>query len=278
MCKVLKVSRSGFYAWARRGESERARADRKLSSRIRQIHDESRETYGSPRIHAKLRRGGHHHGRKRVARLMREGGIRAKAGRKFRVRTTDSNHSLPVAPDLVERQFTARGPNELWVSDITYIPTGEGWLYLASIVDVFSRRVVGWAMEAHMRSSLVLSALSMALRSRRPHAGLVHHSDRGSQYAAMAYRDMLETHGIQSSMSRAGDCYDNALKESFFHTLKVECVHGSSFATRADARAAVFEYLEVFYNRERLHSALGFLTPLEFEAAHAASDLRDDAA
>ena len=270
MCKVLRVSRSGFYAWARRGESPRACADRELSAEIRQVHEDSRETYGSPRVHAQLRRKGQRCSRKRVARLMRESGIRAKAGRKFRVRTTDSNHDLPVAANLVDRQFRADAPNELWVSDITYIPTGEGWLYLASIVDVFSRRVVGWSMEAHMRTSLVLAALTMALRDRRPDRGIVHHSDRGSQYASMAYHAVLDDHGIVPSMSRAGDCYDNALKESFFHTLKVECVHGRSFATRDQARAAVFDYVETFYNRERLHSALGFMSPDEFEAAHAA--------
>lgn len=271
MCQVLGVSRSGFYAWARRAESARARADRELVDAIRDIHHKSRRTYGSPRIHAELRRRGKKCGRKRVARLMRENGIRAKTQRRFRVRTTDSNHSLPVAPNLIERDFTADAPDHLWVSDITYIPTGEGWLYLASIVDVFSRRVVGWAMEAHMRTSLVLAALQMALGNRQPGQGLVHHSDRGSQYASKVHREILAAHGIACSMSRAGDCYDNALKESFFHTLKVESVHGEDFATRADARAALFEYLEVFYNRQRLHSALGYMTPEEFEAAYHAA-------
>lgn len=270
MCEVLRVSRSGYYAWARRGESARASADRDLSTEIQRIHDDSRETYGAPRIHAQLQRNGQRCGRKRVARLMRESGIQAKAGRKFRVRTTDSNHDLPVAANIVDRQFTADAPNQLWVSDITYIPTGEGWLYLASIVDVFSRRVVGWSMKAHMRTSLVLAALTMALRDRRPGCGLVHHSDRGSQYASMAYQAVLDDHDAVCSMSRAGDCYDNALKESFFHTLKVECVHGQRFATGDEARAAVFDYIESFYNRERMHSALGFMSPDEFEAANAA--------
>ena len=267
MCKMLQVSRSGFYAWARRDESARARADQELSEQIVEIHKKSRETYGSPRIHAALRRQGESCSRKRIARLMRDSGIRAKAGRKFRVRTTDSKHGLPVAPDLVERKFSADAPNKLWVADITYIPTGEGWLYLASIVDVFSRRVVGWSMAAHMKTSLVLSALTMALKARHPASGLVHHSDRGSQYASKAHRKVLEVHGIACSMSRAADCYDNALKESFFHSLKVECVHGVSFPTRDAARAAVFDYIETFYNRERLHSALGYTSPVEFEDA-----------
>ena len=197
---------------------------------------------------------------------MRENGIRSKVYRRFRVRTTDSNHSLPVAANVVAREFTAEAPDRLWVADITYIPTGEGWLYLASIVDVFSRKVVGWAMDSHMRTPLVLAALDMALRERRPGRDLVHHSDRGSQYASKAYRNALAAHGITCSMSSKGNCYDNALKESFFHTLKVELVYGETFATRADARSAIFEYLMVFYNRERLHSALGYMTPEEFEA------------
>ena len=271
MCKVLEVSRSGFYAWVRRDESARTRADRELADEIRAIHEKSRGTYGVPRIHAELQHRGNRCGRKRVARLMRELGIRAKAGRKFRVRTTDSNHALPVAPNLVAREFVAETTNELWVSDITYIPTAEGWLYLASIIDGFSRRVVGWAMESHMRTSLVLGALQMALQERQPDEGLVHHSDRGSQYASKAHRNVLDAHGIACSMSRSGDCYDNAMKESFFHTLKVECVHDASFATRAQARAAIFEFLAVFYNRQRLHSSLDYRTPEEFERAHEAA-------
>lgn len=265
MCKVLEVSRSGFYAWAKRRESARSQADRVLLDVIRGIHEESRETYGAPRIQAVLKRQGKGCGRKRVARLMSEDGIASKVRRRFHPRTTDSNHSSPVAPNLVQQDFTAKTRDELWVADITYIPTMEGWLYLASIIDVFSRRVVGWAMEPHMRTALVLAALNMALRGRSPGRGLVHHSDRGSQYASKDYRRALEAHGVQCSMSGKGNCYDNALKESFFHTLKVELVHGESFATRAEAKAAIFEYIEVFYNRQRLHSSLGFLSPEEFE-------------
>ena len=213
MCKVLEVSRSGFYAWIRRQESARAREDRKLLAEIRRIHEASRKTYGAPRVHAELRRRGWVCGLNRVARLMRENGIRSKVYRRFRVRTTDSNHSLPVAANVVAREFTAEAPDRLWVADITYIPTGEGWLYLASIVDVFSRKVVGWAMDSHMRAPLVLAALDMALRERRPGRDLVHHSDRGSQYASKAYRNALAAHGITCSMSSKGNCYDNALKE-----------------------------------------------------------------
>lgn len=266
MCQVLGVSRSGFYAWLKREESERSRVDRELTGEIRLIHQGSRGTYGSPRIHRQLRRQGIGCGRHRVARLMQKSGIQGRARRRFRIRTTDSNHSYPIAPNRVGRDFTARRPNELWVADITYIPTDEGWLYLASIVDVFSRMVVGWAMESHLKSSLVQSALRMALDRRRPARGLVHHSDQGRQYAAKEFQDLLRAHGLICSMSRRGDCYDNALQESFFHTLKVEHVHHQRFATRREARISIFEYLEVFYNRERMHSALNYLSPAEFEA------------
>jgi len=265
MCSVLEVSRSGFYAWLKRAESRRSREDRELTEQIRQIHEESHGIYGAPRIHAVLLRRGRRCGINRVARLMRLAGIRSRTYRRFRVRTTDSNHSLPIAPNVVDRDFTAEKPDQLWVADITYIPTSEGWLYLAAIIDVFSRTVVGWSMEAHMRTSLVLNALDMALGRRQPGEGLIHHSDRGSQYASKAYRKALENRGIICSMSRKGDCYDNAMMESFFHSLKVEWIYGESLATRREAKAAIFEYLEVFYNRQRLHSALGYLSPAEFE-------------
>jgi len=268
MCKTLGVSRSGFYAWMKRGESNRSIEDRELLKNIRRVHAESREIYGSPRVHAALRREGIACGENRVARLMREAGIRSKARRRSRVKTTDSNHSLPVAPNLIERDFSADGPNKLWVADITYIPTEEGWLYLASIVDVFSRMVVGWSMAAHMRTSLVLGALNMAIQRRSPAEGLIHHSDRGSQYASTAYRDQLEDRGIVCSMSAKGNCYDNALKESFFHSLKGEVVPDGGFQSRREARTAIFEYIEVFYNRTRLHSSLAFLPPEEFEARY----------
>jgi len=267
MCKVLEVSRSGFYSWLKRDESSRARANRELTAEIREIHLESQGIYGAPRIHAVLQYRGHKCGLNRVASLMQKAGIFSKTRRRFRVRTTDSNHSLPIAPNLVERDFTAEKPDQLWVADITYIPTGEGWLFLAAIIDVYSRRVVGWAMEPHMHTSLVMSALNMALGSRQPGVGLVHHSDRGSQYASKEHRRALETQGIRCSMSRKGDCYDNALMESFFHSLKVEWIYDEFFATRREAKAAIFEYLEIFYNRVRLHSSLGYVSPVEFETA-----------
>lgn len=266
MCRVLKVSRSGFYAWLNRGESGRAREDRALAAEVKQIFDHSKGAYGAPRIRHVLARRNKRCGRKRVARLMREQGLRGRAARRFRVRTTDSRHNLPVAPNLVKRNFEADGPNKLWVADITHISTREGWLYLASILDVFSRKIVGWAAADHMRTSLVLAALTMAVRTRRPGPGLIHHSDRGSQYASREYRKALQDIQAGCSMSRKGDCFDNAMKESWFHSMKVELGADGGFATRAAGRAAVFEYIEMFYNRERAHSALGYLSPAEFEA------------
>ena len=265
MCSVLEVSRSGFYAWHKRGESPRQRANRRLTGLIVEIHKKSRGTYGSPRIHVELRARDERCGKNRVARLMREAEIRSKVRRKFRV-TTDSSHSLPVAPNLLDQRFVATHPNEIWLADITYIPTDEGWLYLASILDLFSRAVVGWSMDSTLRTSLVLAALRMAIGRRMPGPGLIHHSDRGSQYASSEYQRLLNDHGILCSMSRKGNCYDNAVKESFFHTLKTELVHHERFRSRAAARASLFEYMEVFYNRERRHSSLGYLTPEEFEA------------
>lgn len=270
MCDALNVSRSGFYAWESREESPRKREDREILEGIKEIHEESRDTYGSPRVHAELQRRGRSHGRKRIARLMRQNGIFGKARSRRRVRTTDSNHTDPIAPNLVDRRFGAEAANQLWVADITYIPTGEGWLYLASIIDVFSRKVVGWAMDETMKTELALSALRMALGERKPEAGLVHHSDRGSQYASKEYRDTLQASGIICSMSRKGDCYDNALKESFFHTLKTELIRDSGFKTRASAKTAIFDYIEAFYNRIRLHSALDYRSPAEFETDAAA--------
>jgi putative transposase len=267
MCSTLGVSRSGFYAWLKRQDDEcpRVRENRRLTARITEIHTESRQTYGAPRIHAALQRSGETCGLNRVVRLMKAAGIRAYAHKKFRVSTTDSNHSLPIAENLLEGCFYAGSLNEIWVADITYIPTGEGWLYLASILDLCSRKIVGWSLQATMKTKLVLAALEMALGSRRPPAGLIHHSDRGSQYAAKAYRDALDEHGLVPSMSGKGNCYDNAVKESFFHTLKTELVHRQQYPTREKARASIFEYIEVFYNRQRLHSSLDYRSPVEFE-------------
>ena len=262
MCRVLEASPSGFYDWLRRPESQRAAEDRALIEKIQAVHNESRRTYGSPRVHASLKAAGYRIGRKRVARLMRENDIRAK--RKFKV-TTDSRHDHPVAPNRLDRQFTVEAPNTVWLADLSYIWTREGWLYLAVVLDLFSRQVVGWAMDEQMPQELTLAALDMALQRRRPLPGLMHHSDRGSQYAAGAYQKRLAEHGIVCSMSRKGNCWDNAPMESFFHTLKTELVHHRDYLTRDEARRDIFEYIEVFYNRQRRHSTLGYLSPAQFE-------------
>jgi transposase InsO family protein len=260
----LEVSRSGFYAWLKREESARSREDRRLLSEIKEIHKGSRGTYGVPRVHEELRTRGKRCGKNRVARLMRGAGLQSKVRRRFR-KTTDSSHSRPVAPNLLEGKPVPERPNEVWVADITYIPTAEGWLYLASIMDLCSRLIVGWSMDATLKTSLVLGALRMALGRRSPGRGLIHHSDRGSQYASEAYQEVLREHGIACSMSRKGNCYDNAFKESFYHTLKTELVCHERYPSRTAARASVFDYIEVFYNRERRHSSIGYHTPSEFE-------------
>jgi putative transposase len=264
MCRVLEASPSGFYDWLRRPESPRAVEDRALVEKIQAVHGESRRTYGSPRVHASLKAAGYRIGRKRVARLMRENDIRAKAKRKLRV-TTDSRHDHPVAPNLLDRQFTVEAPNTVWLAGLSYIWTREGWLYLAVVLDLFSRQVVGWAMDERMPQELTLAALDMALQRRRPLPGLMHHSDRGSQYAAGAYQKRLTEHGIVCSMSRKGNCWDNAPMESFFHTVKTELVHHRDYQTRDEARRDIFEFIEIFYNRQRRHSTLGYLSPAQFE-------------
>lgn len=267
LCRTLSVSKQGYFAWRRRPTSPRGVADAALAKEVAAIHVTSRETYGSPRIHRELRDQGKRVGRKRVARLMRELGISATIPKRFVV-TTDSNHDLPIADNLLQQQFNADGPNAKWVTDITYIPTDEGWLYVSSIEDLFSRRIVGWAMDARMETSLVLRALDMALSQRCPGANLIHHSDRGSQYASHAYRKALTDRGIGISMSRRGNCYDNACIESFWKTLKVELVYRQHFRTHDEAKAAIFEYIEVFYNRMRRHSSIGYQSPVAFEMAH----------
>ena len=264
LCAVLKVSRSGYYAWRTRPESPRRRANRRLVGEIRAVHKASRRNYGSPRIFEELRERGHTAGRHRIARLMRENGIRGRRRGRYRT-TTQSNHSHPVTENVLKRQFDVRAANAAWASDITYVWTLEGWLYLCVILDLFSRRVVGWSMGSRIDQHLTLSALGMALASRAVKPGLVHHSDQGSQYAARAYRTVLAAHGIESSMSRKGDCWDNAVVESFFATLKVELVHESVFVTRDQARREIFDYIEVFYNRQRRHSYLGYLSPVNYE-------------
>jgi transposase InsO family protein len=264
LCRTLQVSRAGFYAWQGRPPATRARADERLGLEIAAIHAESRQRYGSPRIHAELADRGCRTGRKRVARLMRARGLAARRRRRYRV-TTHSRHALPVAANILARQFERAAPNQAWVTDITYIPTGEGWLYLAVILDLCSRFAVGWAMSERITDDLTLDALGLALARRRPPPGLLHHSDRGSQYASGDYQGVLAQHGIVCSMSRRGDCWDNAVAESFFATLKIELVHDAAWATRAAARTELFDYLERFYNGQRRHSALGYLSPRAFE-------------
>ncbi len=266
LCRVLGVSRAGYYAWEGREESARQKANAALAERIRQVHQQSRGNYGSPRVHAELKAQGEHVGRHRVARLMREEGLRARRRRRF-VHTTDSKHGLPVAPNVLARDFRPPGPNRVWATDITYVPTREGWLYLAVVMDLFSRRIIGWAMAECIDRHLVLAALDMALKGRRPPEGLLHHSDRGSQYASEDYQRALAARGIRCSMSRKGNCWDNAVVESFFSTLKTELVHRVDFLTRAAAKSALFEFIEVFYNRKRRHSSLGYVSPAEFEQA-----------
>ena len=267
LCDVLSVSRSGFYAWAKRPESGRARRRAELVEHVRAAHAQSRRTYGSPRVTQALKASGVKACENTVAKVMREEQIRSKVVRRFRVRTTDSAHAHPVADNLLDRDFAAAAPNARWAADITYVPTGEGWLYLAAVIDLCSRRVVGWAMADHLRATLCTEALEMALSRRKPPADrtLVHHSDRGVQYACGDYRALLDGHGIACSMSRKGDCYDNAAMESFFKTLKVELVYHERYATRAQAMASVFEYVECWYNRKRLHSSLGYTSPEQYE-------------
>jgi transposase InsO family protein len=266
MCELLGVSRGGYYAWAGRAESARAADDRVLATEIRAAHEASRGRYGSPRVHAELRARGRRIGRKRVARLMRGMGLAARRRRRFR-RTTDSRHAFPIAPNLLERNFTAEAPDRVWLADLTYIWTAQGWLYLAAVLDLYTRRVVGWAMADHLRHELTLAALDMAIVRQRPAPGLVHHADRGVQYAAHGYRTRLRRHGMVCSMSRKGDCWDNAPMESFFATLKGELVEEADYQTRDEARADLFQYIEGFYNRRRLHSGLGYLTPEQKAAA-----------
>lgn len=264
LCRWLAVSPSGYYAWRKRAVSQRQRDNERLVALIRAAHTASRGTYGSPRITAELREQGEGCNHKRIERLMRRHAIRARQPRRF-ARTTDSQHDRPVAENVLNQQFKAKAPDQVWTADITYIDTVEGWLYLAVVMDVFSRRIVGWAMDSRMPTSLVANALTMALGRRQPTTGLLHHSDRGSQYASQDYQDRLKGAGIQVSMSRAGNCYDNAMQESFFGTLKCECA-SERYASRAVARTSLFEYIEVWYNRQRRHSALGYLSPEQFEA------------
>lgn len=264
MCSSLGVSRSAYFQWRHHPKSERDEADQAMTIRIRNLHAQSRGTYGSPRVHRDLRAAGVLVGRKRVERLMRTAEIRGLPRRRYVV-TTTSDQRLPVAPNLLKQDFRASGPNRRWVGDITYISTHQGWLYLAVVMDLYSRRIVGWSMKDDLSTGLALGALELALSTRAPAKGLIHHSDRGCQYASQSYRQRLAAHGIIPSMSRRACCYDNAAMESFFHTLKVELVRGRVFLTRELARTAIFEYIAVFYNRRRRHSAIGYATPEQFE-------------
>jgi putative transposase len=266
MCRVLGVAPGGYYGWRGRPVSPRAQRREALVGAIEAVHAEAKARYGSPRIHVELAARGQACCVNTVARLMRRHGIAAKTKRKFRC-TTDSNHDRPVAENVVDRQFEPEAPNQVWTADITYIPTREGWLYLAAVEDLHSRRIVGWSMSERIDSRLVVDSLEMAVSRRLPGAGLVAHSDRGSQYASEPYQRLLAGHGIVCSMSRRANCWDNAPMESFFATLKKELVHDAGYATRAEARASLFEYIEVFYNRVRRHSSLGYVSPVEYERA-----------
>ena len=269
MCEVLEVSTSGYYAWLKRPPSQRVQEDTQLTKRIREIHQRSKRTYGAPRIQAELAAAGVQVGRKRVARLMKAANLRGVSRRKFH-RTTQRAEKVRPAPDLVQRNFSADGPNRLWIADITYILTWTGTLYLAVVLDVWSRRVVGWAMATHLRTELVLDALTMAIQQRRPE-GVIHHSDQGSQYTSLAFGNRCRQATIIPSMGSVGDCFDNAMCESFFATLECELLDRYTFRTIADARRLVFEFIEGWYNPHRRHSSIGYLSPLEFERAYAQS-------
>lgn len=264
MCRVLGVSSSGYYGWRGRSPSATSRARAELDEQVKQAFLAERCRAGAPRLTHRLKARGHGAGRNQIAQSLRRQGLRARAARKFKA-TTNSNHRLPVAPNLLQQDFSAQRPNEKWVSDITYVATDEGWLYVAVVLDLYSRLVVGWAMSDRMNATLTCDALRMALfRRHRPH-GVIVHSDRGSQYCSREYRQLLKHNGLICSMSARGDCYDNAAMESWNHSLKVEAVHGERFVTRAQAKSQLFEYIEIYYNRQRLHSSLGYLSPTEFE-------------
>ena len=264
MCEVLQVSRSGYYAWLKRPKSNRSAQNEQLVKHIESIHNQSRQTYGSPRVHDELQDMGIACSENRVARLMRQHGIAVEKKRKF-IRTTDSNHSLPVAPNQLNQQFEVDRPDAVWTADITYIWTGQGWLYLAIILDLFSRRITGWSMAPSLERMLVVDALQMAVMARNPAEGLIHHSDRGSQYASNDYQKLLQENKMVASMSRRGNCYDNAPTESWFATLKRELVYRTGYTTHAQARQDIFEYIEVWYNRRRKHSSIGYMSPVAYE-------------
>jgi putative transposase len=265
MCRELEVTRGGFYAWSRRGPSKRAAADRKLLPHVRTAFERGRGSYGSPSVLRELRAAGHRVGRRRVARIMREDGLRARTPRRY-VQTTQSRHDFRVAPNTLARQFSPDAPDKVWAADITYVATRKGWLYLAVVIDLFSRRVVGWATSNCIDQELAIDALERAFTERTPGPGLLHHSDRGVQYAADIYQQLLCTFEARGSMSRKGNCWDNAVVESFFASLKRELVYGADFDDHDSANAALFEYIEVFYNRQRRHTSLDYLSPVQYES------------
>jgi putative transposase len=266
MCQVLNVTRSGYYAWRDRPASARAQRRDELVARIRQVHDDSGGTYGSPRVTVELKDQGLGVCANTVARYMRAAGIAVTPAKRFQPRTTDADHPHPIAPNVLDRDFTASAPDQKWACDLTYVWTDEGWLYLSVVIDLFSRKVVGWNMSENLRAEGVVEALAMAIARRKPGEDLLHHSDRGVQYACGDYRSLLEEHGITASMSRAGNCYDNAVAESFFGTFKTELVNREHYRTRAEARASIFQWIECWYNRRRRHSSLAYLSPEAFEA------------
>ena len=264
MCRVLGVSRSGYYAWRKREPSQRARENADMTATMKNLHQKSGGTYGSPRLHQALIKLGWRCGRHRVARLMKKHGLEGRTPRRY-LRTTQADGKRSVLPDLIQRDFSATQPNQKWVADVTYLATKEGWLYLAVVMDLYSRSIVGWSMQPYMTAELVCNALRMGVSNRHPPAELIHHSDRGSQYTSQAFQNLLTSQHMRPSVGRTGDCYDNAVMESFFASLKRECVQQRIFSTHRQAKSEVFKYIEVFYNRQRLHSTLGYLSPLEFE-------------
>ena len=274
MARVLGVSEAGYYAWRHRPQSAHAYADAALLKRVRTIHATSRETYGSPRVHAALQADGEKHGRKRVARLMRTAGLVGASRRRAGVTTTKRDKEAKPAPDLVDRNFTAPAPNQLWVADITFVPTAAGFLYLAVVLDAWSRKIVGWSMANHLRAELVLDAMEMAIGQRRP-GDVVHHSDQGSQYTSLAFGNRCKEAGVRPSMGSVGDAYDNAMAESFFATLECELLDRRRFASQAEARMACFSFIEGWYNPVRLHSSLGYRSPMAYEAAAAATEMAE---
>jgi transposase InsO family protein len=264
ICRVIEITTSGYYKWNRGGESKRKKEDKMLLDKIKEVHKNSHQIYGSPRIEQELRKMGTRTSQKRVARLMSDNGLKSKIKKKFKA-TTNSNHNLPVADNKLNQNFTTTKPNQVWTSDITYIWTKEGWLYLAVVLDLFNRQIIGWKVNNNLSKELVYEAINKSLKSRKPSEGLMFHSDRGVQYASHEVRNLLSKHNITQSMSNKGNCYDNAITETFFHSLKTEFVYQTQFETRQEAELGLFEYIELFYNRQRLHSSLNYLTPVEFE-------------